>query len=492
MGCSEGTNADLEKEKVGKEENQEDKKENKDEGKKIQENNKENKEKEEEREKDKEKEEEKKNEDELYTYTGINEKDFSLCKKLASKEYDKDTILLYKCIIYVDEDDITYLEYFVVKTLKKEGLAYENKNFEFRSPCVLLGLTPNFCSQIEKEVIINESSCGTEYDKPKFKRYPTIDFACYKIEITQNPEELFAVYFIYSKVQRDNKNGVNRILNAIPFKKSELSNPECYFQIHIHYEDYNLISPDKISNIEFLKNDKELKISGNQELKDEIIFYFRNKNPEKIVISPEDDAFRNFYKPSFYKYMNGIINNIDIKPKIVIAVDEQIRIAAKVALVTLVKTLVDPNIFHVPFDSMNLHTVKETKYLKVTKKASNHKSTNALAFDGNYFFTLPYRVEANEIFTTVRAIFSFSISRTESDLDFIELVNGELCENGVYHLTVRYNPKEYDGVILRRNMMFKEKEDVGIREYYTYYHQSEIGEDGVFNCIYLHNAKKDS
>ena len=69
-------------------------------------------------------------------YAGIDEKDFSLCKKLASKEYDKDTILLYKCLIYIHEEKITYLEYFVVKTLKKEGLPYENKNFEFRSPCV--------------------------------------------------------------------------------------------------------------------------------------------------------------------------------------------------------------------------------------------------------------------------------------------------------------------------------------------------------------------
>ena len=40
--------------------------------------------------------------------------------------------------------------------------------------------------------------------------------------------------------------------------------------------------------------------------------------------------------------------------------------------------------------------------------------------------------------------------------------------------------------------MFTEKEETGIREYYTYYHEREIGEDKVFNCIYLHNVQKDS
>ena len=70
---------------------------------------------------------------------------------------------------------------------------------------------------------------------------------------------------------------MNKILNAIPFKKSELSNPECYFEIKISYEGYNLVSPDNISDFEFIKNDNELKISGNKELQDEIIFYFRKK-----------------------------------------------------------------------------------------------------------------------------------------------------------------------------------------------------------------------
>ena len=58
----------------------------------------------------------------------------------------------------------------------------------------------------------------------KFKRYKIFDFACYKIETNQNPKEIFAVYSIISTVQRDNKTGVNRILNAISFKKSEVSN----------------------------------------------------------------------------------------------------------------------------------------------------------------------------------------------------------------------------------------------------------------------------
>ena len=266
MGCSEGTNADLVKVEVDKKQKGE---------KKSQEDNKDNKEKE------KEKEKEEKNEDKLHMYTGIDEKDFSLCKKLASKEYDKDTILLYKCLIYIHEEKITYLEYFVVKTLKKEGLPYENKNFEFSSPCVLLGLTEDYNLQIKKEVIIKEISCGSEYESPKFKRYKIFDFACYKIEINQNPKEIFAVYNIISTVPRDNKTGVNKILNAIPFKKSELSNPECYFEIKISYEGYNLVSPDEISEIEFIKNDKELKISGNKELRDEIIFYFRKKIHQK-------------------------------------------------------------------------------------------------------------------------------------------------------------------------------------------------------------------
>ena len=477
MGCSEGANADMEKEKVDKKEKEE---------KKSQEDNKDNKEKE------KEKEKEEKNEDKLHMYTGIDEKDFSLCKRLVSKEYDKDTILLYKCLIYIHEEKTTYLEYFVVKTLKKEGLPYENKNFEFRSPCVLLGLTEDYDLQINKEVIINEKSCGSEYESPKFKRYETFDFACYKIEINQNPKEIFAVYSIISTVPRDNKTGVNKILNAIPFKKSELSNPECYFEIKISYEGYNLVSPDEISEIEFIKNDKELKISGNKELRDEIIFYFRKKNPQKIVISPEDSAFKKFYKPAFYKYLNESINYIDFKPNTVIAVDEQISIMEKVAIVTLTKTLINPNIFHIGFGATNFHFVKETKNLKVLKKESNHKAKNDLSFDGKDFFTIPYCVEANEIFATVRAIFSFSISRTESETDFIELVNGGLCENGVYHLTVRYKPKDYNGAILRRNMMFTEKEETGIREYYTYYHEREIGEDKVFNCIYLSNVQKDS
>jgi len=63
MGCSEGTNADLEKVEVDKKQK---------EGKKIEEDNKDNKE--------KEKEEEKKNEDEMYMYTGINEKVFLYAK----------------------------------------------------------------------------------------------------------------------------------------------------------------------------------------------------------------------------------------------------------------------------------------------------------------------------------------------------------------------------------------------------------------------------
>ena len=166
--------------------------------------------------------------------------------------------------------------------------------------------------------------------------------------------------------------------------------------------------------------------------------------------------------------MNESINYIDFKPKTVIAVDEQIAIREKVAIVTLTKTLINPNIFHIGFGATNFHFVKETKNLKVLKKESNHKATNDLSFDGKDFFTIPYCVEANEIFATVKAIFSFSISRTESEIDFIELVNGGLCENGVYHLTVRYNPNEYNGAILRRSMMFTEKEDTGIREYYTY------------------------
>ena len=167
MGCSEGTNADLEKVEVDKKQKED---------KKSEEDNKDNKE--------KEKEEEKKNEDEMYMYTGINEKDFSLCKKLAaSKEYDKDTILLYKCLIDIHEEKITYHEYFVVKTLKKEGLSYENKNFEFNSPCVLLGLTPDLDLKISKEVITKEISCGSENLKDMRPLIlPVIKLKLYKIQ----------------------------------------------------------------------------------------------------------------------------------------------------------------------------------------------------------------------------------------------------------------------------------------------------------------------
>ena len=501
MGCSEDTNVDMEKvdiKEIQKNEKEGIKKskniENQDKERVNKEDDEENKEKEKVSKADDEKNKEKKEDGDddyiQFLWDIAPDEEFSFCQKLASKEYDKDTIIFYKNHIYIKEDENAYHECFVIKTMKKEGLPYENKDFEFKSPWMFSSMYPNIKSFIFKSSIIEGRTYGPESEKPKFKDLGGFDCAQYKIEIKQKPDEPFVIYTIYSIVKRENLTGANSLFNAVSFNKNNLSNPECHIDIYITYENYDFNGSSDISNYEFINKKTIMKLSGGKEGKEEIQFFFRLKNPPKIILSKNESPFK-FYNSKSFKHINNAINAIDLKPGVVIAVSEMIKIRKKICTVTLTKTLIRPNVSFTSFTAADMHFVKETKNLKVALRLANHKPLGGLQFDGKDYFTLPYSVEPNEAFASVQAIFMYRISTTQYDMDIIELVSGKLCEYGVYYLTIDYDPNEYETVNLMRDLRFTECDEPGTKIYCDYYEPSIISDEDVFNKILLLNKRKE-
>ena len=129
---------------------------------------------------------------------GLYDEQFIICKELAKKSYNENTIIYYKNIIYLGEKSISHNENIVIKTLKKEGLPYRTK-FTFKSPSIIIVKQSKIRKTVSKRIIIKGKRFDGNATATEFKLF--IDSGNLNVDITidQNSDEPFVAYSIKTR-----------------------------------------------------------------------------------------------------------------------------------------------------------------------------------------------------------------------------------------------------------------------------------------------------
>ena len=410
------------------------------------------------------------------------DKQLEECLELSNKKYFEDTIIYCKTLVTFESIDNIVYEIIVVKTLKQEGLPYKSL-FRFKPSTVIASKERPFINSVCKVNIFGGNGLGLKTDKIRCNIYFNSEDLFYLIPLVQEPDEPFVVYYFETRVKKEYLMG-NKNLFMVPFVKNRIDNPNCKCELYFNCLNFRFSGANQELKNEITKENDYFKIIPEEDNK----FIFRKTN-EGFKINPTVSAFQNsFYTPDEVNIIREIVNKINLKLGLkVIAVKETYTIKEKIVTVELIKTFMHLREENTVQFAAHTNLLEEYKNIKLLKLESNNdKARQNLNYLKQDRFTMNYYMKFGEVFATVKAVYEFTISKSEENKDIIKIDLDEYSEGALYICKVNYDKSEYDSVTLKRDKDGKFSKD----NYYYEEFSKNKRINSTFNEIYLNKIKK--